>query len=197
MKSITIVISSYSEIVTAGITAIISGIRDAAIRPIAVAPDDLSDNIVRLSPKALILDTMAFGTQNIERIKAICPADSYIIGFSHCSMPTDIAKRFNAIIGINDSAYTIENILKQSMDYGNNSTPPADLTPREKEVVIGIVKGLSNKEIASEINVSVNTVMTHRRNIATKLQIHSPAGLTIYAIVSKLVSIDDIKQSIS
>ncbi len=43
------------------------------------------------------------------------------------------------------------------------------LSQREKDVVTGIVKGLSNKEIATEMNVSVNTVMTHRRNIASKL----------------------------
>ena len=43
------------------------------------------------------------------------------------------------------------------------------------------------------LNVSVNTIMTHRRNIASKLHIHTPAGLTIYAIVSNLVSLDDIK----
>lgn len=66
------------------------------------------------------------------------------------------------------------------------------ISKREKEVVKCIVKGLSNKEIAANMNVSVNTVMTHRRNIASKLQIHSTAGLTIYAIVSKLVSIEDI-----
>lgn len=72
-----------------------------------------------------------------------------------------------------------------------------ELTQREKEIVIGIVKGLSNKELASDMHVSVNTVMTHRRNIASKLQIHSAAGLTIYAIVSKLVTLDDVKSSIN
>ncbi|MDE6466679.1 MAG: LuxR C-terminal-related transcriptional regulator, partial [Duncaniella sp.] len=50
-------------------------------------------------------------------------------------------------------------------------------------------------EIAAEMNVSVNTVMTHRRNIASKLQIHSVAGLTIYAITTGLVDIADISNS--
>lgn len=63
-------------------------------------------------------------------------------------------------------------------------------------MVVGIVKGLSNKEIAATMNVSVNTVMTHRRNIAAKLHIHTPAGLTIYAIVSNLVSLEEIKSGI-
>ena len=67
-----------------------------------------------------------------------------------------------------------------------------ELSPREKEIVKAIVKGFSNKEIATMMNLSVNTVMTHRRNIASKLKIHSPAGLTIYAIVSKLVSLEEV-----
>ena len=56
-----------------------------------------------------------------------------------------------------------------------------------------VVKGLSNKEIAEALFISVNTVMTHRRNIARKLQIRSAAGLTIYAIVNGLVNLDDVQ----
>ena len=53
--------------------------------------------------------------------------------------------------------------------------------------------GMSNKEIAEHLCISVNTVITHRRNIARKLQIHSPAGLTIYAIVNNLIDISAVK----
>lgn len=67
------------------------------------------------------------------------------------------------------------------------------LSDREKEVVVYVVKGLSNKEIAEKLFISVNTVMTHRRNISRKLQIHSPSGLTIYAIVNGLINLDEIK----
>ena len=53
---------------------------------------------------------------------------------------------------------------------------------------------MTNKEIASKVCLSIHTVITHRRNIVRKLQIHSPAGLTIYAIVNKLVELDDVKK---
>lgn len=66
------------------------------------------------------------------------------------------------------------------------------LSEREKEIVVCVAKGMSNKEIADTLFLSVNTVTTHRRNIARKLQIHSPAGITIYAIVNKLVTLDEI-----
>ena len=67
------------------------------------------------------------------------------------------------------------------------------LSEREKEIIVQVVKGLSNKEIAEALFISVNTVMTHRRNIAKKLQIRSAAGLTIYAIVNGLVNLDDVE----
>ncbi len=69
----------------------------------------------------------------------------------------------------------------------------SELSEREKEVICHVVRGLSNKEIAARMFISTNTVMTHRRNIARKLQIHSPAGLTIYAIVNGLIDLVDVK----
>lgn len=71
------------------------------------------------------------------------------------------------------------------------------LSAREKEIVVGVVKGKTNKEIAGDLHISVHTVITHRRNIASKLQIHSAAGLTIYAIVNKLVELSEIKDTIA
>lgn len=67
------------------------------------------------------------------------------------------------------------------------------LSDRERDVVVCVVQGMSNKEIASSLFISLNTVITHRRNIARKLQIHSSAGLTIYAIVNGLVDIGNVK----
>lgn len=68
------------------------------------------------------------------------------------------------------------------------------ISEREKEVIVAVVQGMSNKEIADHLCISVNTAITHRKNIARKLQIHSPAGLTIYAIVNGLVNIDALKK---
>lgn len=67
------------------------------------------------------------------------------------------------------------------------------LSDRERDVIICVVQGMQNKEIADHLCISTNTVITHRRNIARKLQIHSPAGLTIYAIVNGLVDISSVK----
>lgn len=71
------------------------------------------------------------------------------------------------------------------------------LSAREREIVVCIVKGMTNKQIADALCISTHTVITHRRNIVAKLQIHSPAGLTIYAIVNKLVDLSDIRDTIA
>lgn len=80
-----------------------------------------------------------------------------------------------------------------SAETSDKSNEQEILSAREKEIIACVVKGMTNKETAESLFLSVHTVITHRRNIARKLQIHSPAGLTIYAIVNKLVELSDIK----
>ena len=67
------------------------------------------------------------------------------------------------------------------------------LSDREREVIRLVAMGLSNKEIAERMFIAVNTVMTHRRNISRKLDIHATAGLTIYAIVNGIINVEDVK----
>ena len=68
-----------------------------------------------------------------------------------------------------------------------------ELSDREKDVLIQVVRGLSNKEIADVLCISTHTVISHRKNIAHKLNIHSTAGLTIYAIVNHLVDLNSLE----
>ncbi len=95
----------------------------------------------------------------------------------------------------------VEQQIKQSgqvayIDESENETPEKDklevLSDREKDIVVCVAKGMNNKEIADYLFLSVHTVTTHRRNISNKLQIHTTAGLIIYAIANKLVNIEDI-----
>lgn len=65
------------------------------------------------------------------------------------------------------------------------------LSPREKDIVRLVAQGKGNKEIADRLCISTHTVATHRRNISSKLDIHSGAGLTIYAIINGLVDLPD------
>lgn len=58
-----------------------------------------------------------------------------------------------------------------------------DLSPREIEVLVLLTRGFINKEIADRLNISLTTVITHRKNITEKLGIKSLSGLTIYAVM--------------
>ena len=90
---------------------------------------------------------------------------------------------------------TMYDISQKEIDRYVKTGEP--LSVREREIVVCIVKGMSNKQIADTLCISTHTVITHRRNIVAKLQIHSPAGLTIYAIVHKLVDLSEIRDTIT
>ena len=75
------------------------------------------------------------------------------------------------------------------MDGGRHD---AQLSPREAEVVVLLAKGFINKEIADRLNISVTTVITHRRNIMEKLHARSLADVIIYAVMNGFVEVGDI-----
>jgi regulator of cell morphogenesis and NO signaling len=99
----------------------------------------------------------------------------------------------------------VQRLERELRERGENGGGPLDdetetrqgtqesLSDREKEIVRCIVCGMTNKEVAARLFISINTVLTHRKNITRKLNIHSVSGLTIYAIVNKLVRLDEVK----
>lgn len=93
----------------------------------------------------------------------------------------------------------VENLEKSlgNQQSGKLSKKGADnkvdtLGQREKEIICCVAKGMSNKEIADKLCLSIHTVATHRKNISSKLEIHSSAGLAIFAILHNLVDINDL-----
>ncbi len=98
-------------------------------------------------------------------------------------------RRLEQVTKQNDVSRTITGMVFA----GGSGQSTEVLSDREKDVIVSLVQGMSNKEIADHLCIATNTVITHRRNIARKLQIHSPAGLTIYAIVNGLVDISSVK----
>ena len=111
-------------------------------------------------------------------------------------VPAEMLRLYDEQISI----YDTPDAIKQKLDVLCNEMSSEDgaddeqqtLSSREKEIVVCVVKGMTNREIADKLFLSTHTVITHRRNIARKLQIHSASGLTIYAIVNKLVDLSEI-----
>jgi DNA-binding NarL/FixJ family response regulator len=79
--------------------------------------------------------------------------------------------------------------LNQYVAESDSNSPLTRLSEREREVLVQIAEGKSNKEIASQLNLGVRTVETHRERIMRKLDIHSVAGLTKFAIANGMVSL--------
>lgn len=200
MKPLHIGILTDSRLIYEGIRSILQQTIGKDILCINLQDNGDSGTVATGTARVIIADPTNLKAQQMMAERRLDPQSTptATIALVSSLLSPDAAALYDATISIYDPPQSIgQTVLRLSAESNDNDSDARnDLTPREKEIVIGIVKGLSNKEIAAEINVSVNTVMTHRRNIASKLQIHSPAGLTIYAIVSKLVSIDEIRHSI-
>ncbi len=101
---------------------------------------------------------------------------------------------FNEIVYFNDSSDMIINKLNRISLVQEEAIvlKQDELSDREIEVLSLLVQGLSNKEIADKLIISIHTVVTHRKNIIQKTGIKSQAGLTIYAISKKIISVEGL-----
>lgn len=122
-----------------------------------------------------------------------------VVGFVYNYSDIDTLESFDGILNL----YMTEGQLVKKLvkiienQENNNSSKSADnvdLTEREQEILVSVAIGLTNKEIADKHNISVHTVMSHRKNISRKIGIKTVSGLTIYAIFNNLISEEDLKQ---
>ena len=116
-----------------------------------------------------------------------------IVALTQESYEESVLRQYNGCIGIYDSAQRIAQKLKSAVEEATQ-TPKSDineLSTRERDILTAVAKGRTNKEIADEFNISIYTVISHRRNISQKLGINSIPGLTVYAIMNKLVDMTD------
>lgn len=100
----------------------------------------------------------------------------------------------NFYLNITNPLELIIDRLQQLFSYESNNTENnKGLSARETDVLQLIVKGITNKEIADKLNISLNTVLSHRKNITSKLGIKTVSGLTYFAIMNGLISADEIE----
>ena len=98
-------------------------------------------------------------------------------------------------IHLSEGKELITGKIKRLMDLhasSFSSSSSLELTQREKTIVRQVSLGLTNKQIAEELFLSTHTVTTHRKNISSKLGIKSVSGLTVYAIVNNIITIEEV-----
>lgn len=159
---------------------------------------DLASQLCRYKPDILFVDPSYIGIFSLNQIKNDCQCCTMkSIALLNTLTDKSSLQDYDEVISIFDSSDTIKQKITAIGKKENDSEIlKNELSTREKEIVICVVKGMTNKQMADYLSLSAHTIMAHRRNISNKLQIHSPAGLTIYAIVNKLVDIYEVKNTI-
>lgn len=194
-RMISIAVAEPSQIVRAGIVAILgqmAGLR-LEVHEFADA-DKLRDHLSRRVPDILMVNPSLPGVPALKQLrKEAGEHDMKCIALQFAFCDPAALKAYDEVVSMYDSVQQVhDKIVRLASDPGG-STRPEPLSEREKEIVVCVVQGLTNKQIADKLFLSTHTVNTHRRNISAKLNIHSTAGLAIYAIVNKLVELSDVK----
>lgn len=112
-------------------------------------------------------------------------------------LPNQVLSLYDDHLHVTDDINEITRKINKVCNISEKKTDEKEtLSAREKEIVSFVVRGFTNQEIADKLFLSIHTVITHRRNISKKLEIHSATGLTIYAIVNKIVDLSEIKDTL-
>lgn len=187
-----IVIAEPSEIIRSGLIAILQRATNLAIDIAEVANiASVGEKIKALSPDIVIINPAHLGVFSASQLREGC-AHLRVVALQSTLADEGMLKSYDENISIYDSAESICNTLAKVINSDDEPENRTELSQREKEIVVCIAKGMSNKEIADELFLSTHTVISHRRNITNKLEIYSASGLTIYAIVNKLIDIESL-----
>ena len=204
IETLRIVVAETSVIVRSGVVSVLKRLPGIQVHPVEVAsPDALESCLHTNTPDILLVNPTFGGWFKVEEFRSDAVHAMVKCIALNCNITdTSLLQPYDESITLYEDPDSLqEKILrvaslgidedKSTLDSSVSETEPLSL--REREIVICVVKGMTNKEIADRLFLSIHTVNTHRRNIARKLEIHSAAGLTIYAIVNKLVELNEVK----
>lgn len=186
-----VVIIHSSEVVRKGLLHVLEGELRCSVRCFETTGDflinlpDTSQEIAFILPAGFSDFQILLKTAKREKYR-FC-----LIGIEPCVEGT-VKEPFDFIFHLNQSSRFLLNPIKSFFEEQKDEPNDDELTVREKEVLRLIALGHTNKSIADTLFISTHTVISHRKNITEKLGIKSIPGLTVYAIVQKLISQDDI-----
>ena len=115
-----------------------------------------------------------------------------IVGMQSAIVDGSMLRRFAAVATLYTPNEELHRMIIEAADMPteHSFSESHELSERERDVLVLVAKGLTNKEIASELNISPHTVISHRKNIVHKTGIRSVAGLTVYAVLNKFIDSD-------
>jgi DNA-binding NarL/FixJ family response regulator len=203
---ITVLLADDHALVRRGFRRLLEDDAELAVVGEASNGDEAIALAASLKPHVIVMDAAMPGTSGLAAIKVILEQrpSSRILMLSMHSEETLVRQALAA----GARGYVLKNALDldlaaavKKVAAGETVLDPAiarpaplmgertkRLTPRELEVLQLICNGLSNREIAAKLEVSVNTVAVHRANIMNALGVHKTAELVVYALQNGLVS---------
>lgn len=195
-KTYKILVAETAPIILSGIVDCLNKLRDLHLKVIEVdSKKSLVDTVTSDKVDILMINPTFGGLlPPFEIRKCSLNPEIKIFAIEISKLSKVTLSLYDDHVNVTDDMTEIKNKVFSSINVEKESNEDKEnLSSREKEIISHVVKGYTNQEIADKLFLSVHTVMTHRRNIARKLQIHSATGLTIYAIVNKIVDLTEIK----
>ncbi|MDR1406285.1 MAG: response regulator transcription factor [Prevotellaceae bacterium] len=191
--SIKITLADASAIIRNGMLAILKRLDTFHIKVFEISDaEQLKTSLGWQNPDVLIISPAFLSAVSLQQVKKEAP-QAKCVALQNFLADSAIFKPYDEVISIYDSEEQVIDKLTKLLHEPEEEKRHESLSAREKEVIVCVIKGMTNKQIADKLRLSTHTVITHRRNISAKLQIHTTAGLIIYAIVNKLVELDDVK----
>ena len=173
-----------SELIIEGLKSILEGqIRFKVLEP-EMNADELAKRVIASRPDIVLINP----TLPVDFAKLQGENHLALVALVYQYVERETLKNFDAVVDIRDSrAVIIETLAQASPGEADAGKGSYELTKRETAVLVQLAQGKTNKEIADALNVSVHTVISHRKNITHKTGIKSVAGLTVYAMLNNLI----------
>ena len=186
MKRTRVIIIEPANVVAAGVEAMLraSGEYDVVAQYRTV--QEAQANVEALGGVDIIVASVSCGRQ-LEACEALSGIP--VVGMQTALTEADMLRGFVAVVSMFATEEELLRAMREAHDapVQHNYSESHDLSERERDVLVLVAKGLTNKEIASELNISPHTVISHRKNIVHKTGIRSVAGLTVYAVLNKFI----------
>lgn len=196
-ETIRIAVAETSVIIRSGLTVALKRLPDLKVQPVEILSVEALQDCLRTQYPDILVVNPTFGDYfDVARFREETAGKNIrLVALASSFIDSALLSKYDDSFSIFDDMETLADKISrlQNIEKEEETDSQETLSQREKEIVICVVKGMTNKEIAENLFLSIHTVITHRRNISKKLQIHSAAGLTIYAIVNKLVELGEVK----
>lgn len=190
MADCRVVIAEPSAVVAEGLRSILERQSDIAV--VAVM-NDLANaaRLVTLAPDVVIVNPSLVDTRSRSNIRGDFPQldGSVFMAVAWGLWDEELLRRFDGVISVWDGAPQIVRKIRAAVEQsaGQAGSVSYDLSEREREILVAVARGMTNKEIADLYSISIYTVISHRKNITRKTGIKSVSGLTVYAMLNNMI----------